>query len=190
METVLFLSAVLVGWLGLTVLNAHSRTANWLSARLGATMLLVPRWNFFSPHPGEHDYHLLYRGRRSDTSTTAWQRVEELDYRSRRLRYVWNPDVLRYKAVFDATQELVEALPDSYSDGRNDRPATLEPGVRDISLDGAEFSTAYLTFLNLVTRKGHSPLVQEVQFAIVRCSRQTGSNQPVFISDFHALDPE
>ena len=182
-----FLAVVLGLWLMLTLLNAHSYTSSVLSKHLGEIALLVPKWNFFSPHPGEYDYYVLYRGRRSDQSTTAWRRIDALDYRPRTFRWLWNPDVFQYKSVFDATQRLTQAVSNTAFDEDSDRDDSER---RDISLDGIEFTTAYLTFLNCVSRQDHSPLVNEIQFAIVRRSRRSESNEPVFTSGFHTVEHE
>jgi len=182
-----FLAVVLGLWLMLTLLNAHSYTSSVLSKHLGEIALLVPKWNFFSPHPGEYDYYVLYRGRRSDQSTTAWRRIDALDYRPRTFRWLWNPDVFQYKSVFDATQRLTQAVSNTAFDEDSVRD---DSELRDISLDGIEFTTAYLTFLNCVSRQDHSPLVNEIQFAIVRRSRRSESNEPVFTSGFHTVEHE
>ncbi|ELZ67209.1 hypothetical protein C457_14279 [Haloferax prahovense DSM 18310] len=184
--------AFLGAWVGATVGNSTRIGASALSQRLGPLYAIVPKWNFFSPHPGQHDYVLLYRDRRTDGSLSAWRSVDKLSQSAPPaiVRWVWNPSMYRSKALFDLTQGLTSAFDDDEqrADSETEVTAATPPEPRRVDLGQVKFSTMYLTLLQLVTAQEHSPLGESTQFAVMQYSRASDGHELVFASEFHSLD--
>jgi hypothetical protein len=95
-----------VVWLTLTILVHLPRVDKILARHFGSLLLLMmlPRWNFFAPNPGVHDYILLYRDRCSKTgSIGSWHEAISPIARSRLIGALWNPDKILNKTMIDIT---------------------------------------------------------------------------------------
>ncbi|MFB1064329.1 hypothetical protein [Natrinema sp. H-ect4] len=179
-----FVIGVLILWLGATVVNSFKPGSKFLVQHCGLLAQLVPKWNFFSPHPGRYDYHVLYRDRTAGDTATEWQRVSDFSRTSGVLGWVWNPDIYRYKALFDVVQELQIAVEEKQSrDGTDQEVPTLEP----MPLDEIQMSLSYIALLNYVTHQRHSELSETTQFTIMKHSREIEQYEPVFVSGYHSI---
>lgn len=153
----------------------------------------TPNWNFFAPHPGQWDYHLLYRDRLADGSVTAWTETTELTNTRDRYKWVWNPNLYRNKGLFDMGQELAkeivdveefeQEIPDSDDDEEPQSPDQMET----IQSKNHILSTQYLLILNYVSARSHHEEARETQFMLMRSSLREGEPDPLFISNFHKL---
>lgn len=183
------LVGVLGVWTAATVLNSIERGSSALQRRLGPFFMLVPKWNFFSPMPGQRDYHLLYRDKRVGGSTTDWRKIPELCASPGWSRLFWNPSIYQNKAMFDISEDLNQEVQGKYvEDG--DQITADEGGeeLQPVDLDEIQLSVLYLAFLNLVTEQDHSDLSEATQFMIMQHSRATDGYEPKLVSQFHALE--
>lgn len=178
-------------WLGLTVVNSTSRGNTVLARALGPMNTLVPKWNFFSPHPGKYDYHLFYRDRRIDDSVTDWKRVEIFDGSPGKRQCVWNPDIYRTKLIFDIMVNLgtnvKSANIDTIHPERGGDESDEHDGLQTIDLGANEFSVYYLALLNYIVHRTHSEIDEETQFMVMQHSRSMDRYEPHFVSRFHEL---
>jgi len=76
----------------------------------------IPKWNFFAPMPGVHDYHLLHRDQFLDGSVGVWQEVSALSRPRSWKAAIWNPDKRAKKALYDLTMTLALAKPSADTD--------------------------------------------------------------------------
>jgi hypothetical protein len=181
------------GWTLLTLVNSFQRGTTVLTNLLGPIHALIPKWNFFSPHPGRYDFSLFYRDKRPNGSTTPWQKVDMQTDQASRLRWLWNPAKYRHKLVFDIAISLKrnvaevnqERIRDSLADS-SDTESDSE--LVSVDLEDVELSIPYLALLNYVTNQEHDSLSESTQFMIMQHSRATESREPVMISRFHELD--
>lgn len=187
----IFVTLLFGSWLGLTVINSTNRGSTVLARALGPMNTLVPKWNFFSPHPGKYDYHLFYRDRRVDDSVTDWKRVELFDDSTSKRQFVWNPNVYRTKLIFDVMVNLgtnvKNANIDTIRPKENGGESEEHGGLRTIDLGENELSVYYLTLLNYVTQQTHSEIDTETQFMVMQHSRAMDRYEPHFVSKFHKL---
>lgn len=183
--------SVLLLWLGLTVVNATTPGSEFLSERMGPLHTLVPKWNFFSPHPGRYDYYLVYRDRYVDGEVTNWRRVSGINRPPGKFRWIWNPHLYRSKALFDIAENLSTNASQQYANTRDAAVAVDDGGqleLRSVDLGHLELSVLYLALLRYVSRRDHSPLSESTQFLILQHSRASDRYEPLFLSHFHELE--
>jgi hypothetical protein len=132
---------------------------------------IVPRWNFFAPNPGIHDYHLLIRDRSIDGEVGPWISITEFDSSRPWYACVWNPEKRRKKALFDTTCILVQK-------------AQL---ASEEEMPKLQLSIPYLLIASLVDTRHRSPLSVARQFCLVQRSAQAPIPLVVFTSAFHSL---
>ncbi|WP_090303991.1 hypothetical protein [Natronorubrum texcoconense] len=160
-----------------------------LSDRLGLLTFLIPNWNFFAPHPGQYDYHLLYRDKLSDGEVTAWTETTELTDTPQRLKWLWNPNLYPSKGLFDAGQELTKRLatPEEPID-IDDEPEESEGGnLQPIESDDHLLTIQYMMILNYVSKMDHRDDAEKTQFMLMRSSLRQDDATPMFVSNFHKL---
>lgn len=180
-------------WFLLTVANSTERGTEILTRHVGPMHIFVPKWNFFSPHPGQYDYFLFYRDRRVDGSLTDWEKVNDLNRPPGRFRSLWNPNIYRSKLVFDVAMDLntnvkqfnEEKIRSAMTDGGEPAP---DSDLVSVDLGTIELSVSYLTFLHYVTRRDHDDLAESTQFMVMQHSRATDNYEPLLVSRFHELD--
>src|ERR1700733_2744664 len=85
-------------WFCATVLKQFSATL--LSRIVRNDFGLIPSWTFFAPNPGRSDVRLVYRDRSIKGVPTEWLESCQKPFRSR-LRFVWNPEKFKEKALVD-----------------------------------------------------------------------------------------
>jgi hypothetical protein len=167
------LIAVFVGWFAASV-----ATHIWpgLSRRLGRIerLGLLPHWNFFAPHPGVHDLHLLYRDLNHDGRISGLNYVEAIAPR-RWYHALWHPDKYRSKVVADVTMVLQDLARD-IQDQKGDTRVLL-------------LSTAYVMALHLVMEAPRAPGAWGRQFILARHSSfgRDPEHEVVFFGEFHPL---
>lgn len=117
------------------------------------TLGLIPRWSFFAPNPGVHDYYLLYRDRHSNGSYSLLKEVQLVKTR-RAFHAVWHPEKRIQKVVTDCVAQTSELL-----------------HVNEIA---ALLSTPYLVLVTLVLQQPRSKCAIARQVVIAqRISGQT-----------------
>lgn len=134
---------------------------------------LFPLWTFFAPNPGQTDYHLVYRDRRADGSTTEWMEVAITE--SRKFHsFVWNPEKRSKKVISDVVVTLMESI------GR------VPPDEAELAI---MLSFPYLVLLNVVSNLAATPGATHRQFVIAETAGFKRSEDPrlVLKSDFHPL---
>lgn len=176
---------VLSLWLVATLINAKRSGKEWMTGVLGRGSTLVPNWNFFSPHPGQHDYYFLYRDKRVDGSITPWREIPKFQESPGRLGFLWNPFMTQNKALFDLASYLNKQVEE-----KNDRLANAEEGLQSIEIGSLQVSVLYLSLLNLVDSQDHPEYSTATQFVIMRHSVVNDERHPMFVSNFHSLDNE
>ena len=130
---------------------------------------VLPEWSFFAPHPGTHDYHLLYRDELGDGSRTDWR---EVDLAGRRAWWnaAWNPGRRQRKALFDITGALA-----------------LE--IREGDPESIHLSVAYLSLLQHVSALPHSLGAARTQFLLMVTDGVLARTEPrvLYLSNVHEL---
>ncbi|GHF60359.1 hypothetical protein GCM10010218_47220 [Streptomyces mashuensis] len=168
-ETVL--APLLGAWLLLSAIAQLGPVADRLPEyqRRYDVLGLVPRYHFFAPRPGVHDYHLLVRTRPGG-GTGAYGPWQEIGPRPRRRWWhvLWNPDRRARKQLFDLTTALTR------NDARCEDPAT-------------PLSLPYLMVLQHVSRR--VPAGRLVQFAVARSAGYRTGERPglLFVSRDHRV---
>ena len=160
---------VLGAWLAATVISAFPAMASVLN-RLGTFTALVPRWNFFSPRPGIHDYHLLYRDQWEGGGVGVWQEVPGFAQPRNLTASVWNPHRVSKKALFDLAVELAR-----------------ESLAVENRQEYAKLSIPYLVLLNYVSQLPRPHPSIATQFMLARSSSMPQTVEPCFISGLHSL---
>jgi hypothetical protein len=129
---------------------------------------LIPQWNFFAPHPAQHDFHLLYQDQLQDGSVTAWTELALFDKRPF-WSIVWNPEKRCKKALSDAVTDLAKHI-------RSSIPAL-------------ELSIPYLTLLNYISGIPRIVPPKLTQFLIVSSGHTNGryNSQPFYLSRVHSF---
>jgi len=131
---------------------------------------LIPRWGFFAPTPGVHNFYLLYRIRFNDGTVGEWVSIFGLDKFRSQWTAIWNPDRRTKKAVFDLAGILVRERAD------DEQARAL-----------IQLSIPYLLILNYISGLSSSSGVNAVQFLVME-NLQDGSAYPVFVSALHSLE--
>ncbi len=155
---------------------------SWFATKIGKfdKFGLLPRWTFFAPNPGRHDYHLVYRECGADVDLSSLERLEAAApqlspwievpdlHEGRSLLFLWHPQRRITKTMTDIVNGLLLAR------GRlTERPSLVQ------------FTVEYFLLLHLIQR-GASPAVKR-QFAIVRTRGFESERERdiVFVSNFH-----
>ncbi|MEU7132152.1 hypothetical protein [Streptomyces sp. NPDC046261] len=130
---------------------------------------LIPRYHFFAPRPGTHDYHLLIRTRPHGGTFGAWREVTPGQPRHW-WNAVWNPDRRHHKHLFDLGTTL----------------ARTDPGCAD---PATALSVPYLLVLHHVTTLVEPAEGAQVQFLIARSAGHRPAEPPegVFLSRAHQV---
>ena len=187
-DQIVNVETVVVGFLGLWLLGTLVVTVDgWAdddyipdSTFLG---VLSPNWNFFSPRPGRWDFHLLYRDKLADGSTTEWTQVREFSETPDRYKWLWNTASHRSKLLFDIQQQLTTKFQEL------EEVQEMEPGdLQKLETQEHVVTTPYLLLLNYVTRDDHHEEATETQFMIMR-STELEEYEPaaLFVSNYHEL---
>ena len=103
------LIAILAIWLLLTIVNQIFLLAGFAKVRVYPNldwdpMAVIPRWIFWSAPP-PREWQLLYRDKLPDGSLTPWKTAWRM--RRNRFRWIWNPEIRRWKAVADCCYTLI-----------------------------------------------------------------------------------
>ena len=70
----------------------------------------LPNWRFFAPEPAQNDFHLLHRTLSSDGIESDWTETHHMTQR-KLAHLVWFPGRRTDKGIFDATADLLGAIP-------------------------------------------------------------------------------
>jgi hypothetical protein len=155
-------------WLSLTIACQSHRGATRIAPF--DDLALIPRWTFFAPKPGTTDFQVLFRDRLFDDQLTSWR---ELDSSSGSvyLRWIWNPDKRKSKAIFDIAITL---------------PGTVLEDPTDAS---TVVSIPYLCLLKQACSAPRNRLSVETQFAVAMTSgiAPPREHKILLTSRFHRL---
>ncbi|MFC6952559.1 hypothetical protein [Halorubellus litoreus] len=184
------LGSVFLAWTGLTLLQAVDQTFDTNATRRlpRVVAFLVPNWNFFAPHPGEWDYHLLYRRVDATDEAPSWNELPRVNRTRSRLKWLWNPNMHVMKALFDITQELTSVLSEQEEspDDANERPPD-DGKLRAVEDSSVQLSPQYLYLLNYVVSNADLDGAAKVQFAILAHKPQVDDTEPMFVSGVHEV---
>lgn len=168
--------ATLGGWLGLSVVGqklfrAPGRRSGW-----DKLYLLIPDWRFFAPHPGIHDYHLLYRDELEDGSLTPWKEISSVEERKWTHAF-WHPHRRVEKCIFDISKELTRFIDECHHDP--ERP-----------IESVQVSVPYLTLLAHVTEQPHARATARTQFLLSTSAGYDERDEPcaIFLSALHPVE--
>jgi len=182
------LSFFALATIGATVesLTEQSTVSDWLHR--WHLKFLAPNWNFFAPHPGQWDTHLLYRDQLADGTVTQWTEVTDVTKTRQRLKWAWNPSLYKAKGLFDVNQALKRHLDDSELAEAEEasEPSGLD-GLQPIESDDHLLSTQYVLLLNLVSEADHDEDAKKTQFMLMQSSLREDEATPQFVSNFHKL---
>ncbi|MCF3102276.1 hypothetical protein IPZ58_11845 [Streptomyces roseoverticillatus] len=172
------LAGVLGVWLLLSAVAqlapVWTRVADW--QRRHDLLGLVPRYHFFAPVPGTHDYHLLVRAVAPGGEHGPWREVTPV-FERRWWNALWNPDRRHHKQLFDLATTLAK------DDLTCSDPATPQ-------------STSYLLLLRYATERTRAAAGSEesqeglrLQFVIAQTAGERASHSPeaVFLSRAHRI---
>ncbi|SNZ06826.1 hypothetical protein SAMN06269185_1300 [Natronoarchaeum philippinense] len=182
--------ALLTIFTAVTCVNSVQGGSERLQRILGPFLGLVPKYNFFAPHPGRVDYYLVYRDRCVDGKLTKWQEVDGFSEPPDRLGWLWNPSYYQTKILFDVVGPLTSGPVDEDAPSEPEQIGAddSENELRSIDDKPIHLSVHYLTILKFISELSHLDVSEARQFAIMRGSRQMDGYEPVFVSKFHALE--
>ncbi len=164
----LLVCLILAAWLLASAIH-QCRFRWWSRVTRFDVFNLLPRWSFFAPNPGRHDFHVVYRDW-IDEENGPWTEFAATTLETRS-RWLWNPSRYPNKAISDLTNGLYRAL--QSNDG--------EP--RAVLL-----SSSYISLLHVVMAQPSVILkANRRQFAILR-THDFGSNRQIevaFVSEVH-----
>jgi hypothetical protein len=166
----LILGSLFTIWFTLSVVNQFS--FQWFDRVLEFDYFsLIPYWTFFAPNPGRTDYHVVYRDKRPDGSTTNWREVVLTEPRGL-ASVVWNPKKRSKKVLSDVAMSIARIV--------RANPATEQFVI---------VSFQYLLILNYLVKSVPSSTSVERQFAIVETAGfyREGPPSVVLRSDFHSI---
>ncbi|WP_037336139.1 hypothetical protein [Saccharomonospora piscinae] len=164
------------GWLALSVAGQKLfRDADRRSA-WDKLYLLIPDWRFFAPHPGIHDYHLLYRDELADGSLAPWKEISSVEERKPTHAF-WHPHRRVEKCVFDIAKELSRFVEECHEDP--ERP-----------IESVQVSVPYLTILAHVSEQEHAGSAVRTQFLVSTSAGYDEHEEPraIFLSAFHPVE--
>jgi hypothetical protein len=130
----------------------------------------IPRWSFFAPTPGVHNFYLLYRVRFDNGTVGQWISLFGLEQYRSPWTLIWNPERRTRKAVFDLVSVLIRERAD-------DEQARAR----------LQLSIPYLLMVNYVSGLARRAGVNAVQFLVME-NYQDGSAYPVFVSALHSME--
>jgi hypothetical protein len=166
----ILVSLILIAWFIASVI--HQFRFRWWSrvSRFDAFSLL-PRWSFFAPNPGRHDFHVVYRDF-VDDEHGPWVElvVSTVDTR---YRWLWNPSRYPYKAISDLTNGLHYELQSSNAE-----------------MQMVMLSSSYIGLLNVVIAQPPIGVkASHRQFAIFRTHgfRSDRQIEVAFVSEVHRV---
>ncbi len=162
-------------WLVLTIAYQF----DYLSEKISTIDIfkLIPRWTFFSPNPGCHDYHLMYRENNDSDQTSKshesdWNEVV-IEESNSMFTFLWNPQKRLNKVVSDASSSISTFAIESKNNNEfNSKLFQLNAG--------------YLMLLNItlsltnVNKHFQFSLIQSQGFIDRKC-------EPLFISNLHTV---
>lgn len=157
-------------WLLATLVKA-TPLGDALLSRLGALGTFVPAWNFFAPHPGIHDFHLLTRERLYNGEMTAWRQDMLFERTRGLLACIWNPHKIERKMLSDIAVSLA---------------GEVASAGEDIFL--VKLSLPYLILASYATTRPHSSATEGVQFMLMRSSAIQPEGDVLFVSEVHPLE--
>ena len=132
---------------------------------------LIPRWTFFAPNPGVHDYHLVVRDQDRDGVESAWKAVTIGQDRNIWSTF-WNPGKRAKKIVNDAFQaiKVLRARP-------------------EVGSQGLPLSLPYLLLLHYsIQKEPPSSSAVRRQFAVVASSGHSSRELVgAYFSEYHNL---
>jgi len=129
---------------------------------------VIPKWNFFAPTPGVHNFHLLYRDQLGNGSLGLWKEVR-FGKGKTYLSWVWNPGKRIIKAAFDIVVTLAKIIEETKE------------------REYIQVSVPYLTILNYISNLPASNLVAARQFALMQTSISDEKPRLLFLSNLHRL---
>jgi hypothetical protein len=163
-------------WFILSALAQCWPRESWV--RRTAISWLLPDWRFFAPEPGVKDFVVVYRWR-TDDDTGPLHDIPP--HTSGALRWLWNPESRRHKAMFDLTDGLRLMAQRLGDDERRSGPA--RSGYPDVLI----LTEPYLVLLNLVSARARQSGPGLVQFGILH--RAWPDHEELsFLSRWHAID--
>lgn len=128
---------------------------------------LIPRWTFFSPNPGQHDLHLLYRDKLSNGEYGSWKEVSLTGHKV--IPPIWNPYKRLPKILWDCWASIQYLMI-----------------KKSVSSNKVQISGAYLILLNLSMRTKKDSGAKQRQFSLVRSQGfKNRKIEPLFVSHFH-----
>jgi hypothetical protein len=165
----LAVGALFGAWFVLSVINQFS--FRWFDrVKAFDYFSLIPYWTFFAPNPGQTDYHLVYRDRLPNGSTTPWCEVALTEPRGP-VAFIWNPRKRPKKVLADVAMSIA-------------RLVRTDPSVEPLVI----VSFQYLLILNYLMRSLPAPAGIQRQFAIVETAGYFRDGPPAVVlrSDFHS----
>jgi hypothetical protein len=158
-----------IAWLVLTILFQFDSLAVPISRF--DYFRLIPRWTFFSPNPGHHDLHVLYRDRNAAGHMTEWQELP-FPAPSTTIPILWNPEKRMNKILWDSWLSI------QYLTTKENVPAAHLP-----------LAGAYMVLLNIVMRGERNEEYPFRQFSLVRSTGFSARTpEPIFVSTFHSFE--
>jgi len=131
-------------------------------------MQFVPTWSFFAPLPNMFDYHLLYRGIKTDGSLSPWQKASNIKDKRSFFSFIWNPDKRFNKGLLDLCLDLIKF-------------SNIIKNPKQICI-----SLPYLQLLSYINNLTEDKLMTKIQFMIYKDSR-IQDPKIVFVSEFHLM---
>lgn len=161
-------------WLLLTICNQFDGQNAVI--RLVNSLIVIPRWTFFAPRPGIHDYHLLYRIRSSTGEVQPFREIPIRNPHRSLSAAVWNHRKRLPKMLADIVTLLTQSM------------GALRAQRRDAAL--LKLTFYYLVLLHIVgTYCQHEEAGCNVQFALVQTEGHLFQLAPevLFSSDYHPV---
>ena len=150
------------------VLYGHFDTDNAITNHMDS-FGLVPKWNFFAPTPGIHNFYLLYRYQHANGIVGKWNSLYDLEAYRKPTCFLWNPKRRIRKALFDLFATLI-----------------LEDPSTEENRKLIRLSIPYLIILKKVSSLSAPVSAMGVQFLIMENFFE-GPSKSVFTSDVHPL---
>jgi hypothetical protein len=145
----LLVGSILVVWFIASAIHQF-RFPWWSRISRFDALNLLPRWSFFAPNPGRHDFHVVYRDW-VDDQPGPWMQLAATNVDTR-WRWLWNPSRYTNKAISDLANGLYQAR----------QLSAEEPWT-------VMLSSSYISLLHMVMAQPPTTLeTYRRQFAIVR----------------------
>jgi hypothetical protein len=164
------LVVLLTTWFTLSVLNQVGRS-RFPGLERADLWQLLPRWNFFAPNPGMHDYYLMYRDKSQAGEPGGWHLLQPKHYRPW-MSCVWNPGKVQNKVVADLVQMLA-----GYDADVRQNPAVM-------------LSLPYLVWLKMTIEAPRADDATLRQFVLAQKQGLIATDPltPILVSDFHTFE--